>query len=261
METNAFFLVSAYLIGLLATLAFFIMFGRKLGINFDVERDYVNYDDWGSNASAYVAWSCVWFIVVPIAAIVSSYLLLVYCVDLLSRPKSSPRQARIGVILAVGDNGELGRDNGLLWKQKADMQHFKEKTAGCPVLMGRNTWESLPPRFRPLPGRPNVVVTSGNIEGVSTAKSISEAIERIKKDYMEGTIWIIGGASMYREALCMAHAVSITRVHASFDDADVLLPESTYLEKFGFQLVKCSDKMPADEYNEYPYTFMEYERK
>jgi dihydrofolate reductase len=260
METNAFFLVSVYIVGLLATLAFFIIFGRKLGIDFDGKRSYANYDDWGSNASAYVAWSCVWFVVVPIAAIVAAYLFLVYCVDILSRKKVKDKPVKIGVILAVGENGELGRNNDLLWKQKADMQHFKEKTVGCPVVMGRNTWESLPPRFRPLPDRPNVVVTSGEVSGVSTARSIDEAIEQIRKYYVEGTIWIIGGASMYKEALRKADIISITRIHASFDDADVLLPESMYLEKFGFELVGRGDKMPADEYNEYPYTFMEYKK-
>jgi dihydrofolate reductase len=258
MEGNkAFFLGTVYIIGLLCTLAALIIFGRKFGIDYDKEKSYANYDDWGSNASAYVAWSCVWFVFVPMALVLFIFHCLVQAVDLLVKEKN---KIRVGIILAIGENGEIGKDNKLLWRQRAGMEHFKRKTQGCPVIMGRNTWNSLPPKFRPLPGRTNVIVTSKDTDGltVPTADSLAGALKHLRGH--KGMVWIIGGAMLYKEALEIADVVVITQVHESFPDADVKVPEFLDMEKFGFKRVGCGDKMPADEYNDYPYTFMEYEK-
>ena len=70
--------------------------------------------------------------------------------------------SRINLIFARAANGVIGKDNAMPWHLPEDLAHFKRQTQGCPVVMGRKTWDSLPPRFRPLPGRSNIVITRQN---------------------------------------------------------------------------------------------------
>ena len=85
----------------------------------------------------------------------------------------------VSLIASVARNGAIGRDNGLLWQERADQQHFRATTMGCPVVMGRRTWESVPMKFRPLPGRRNVVVTR-NVAfvapGAETVRTLDSAL-------------------------------------------------------------------------------------
>ena len=118
------------------------------------------------------------------------------------------------LIAAVARNGAIGNDNGLLFRDPADQRHFRLATMGCPVVMGRKTWDSLPPRFRPLPGRLNVVVSrnAGFVaEGAQTASSLDAALALLAG---EARVFVIGGAALYAMALPQADTLMLTEVHA-----------------------------------------------
>lgn len=118
------------------------------------------------------------------------------------------------LIAAVARNGAIGKDNGLLFQDPADQRHFKRATMGCPVVMGRKTWESLPPRFRPLPGRRNVVVSRNArivADGAQTASSLVAALSLLVG---EARVFVIGGAELYSLALPQADTLMLTEVHA-----------------------------------------------
>ena len=95
-----------------------------------------------------------------------------------------PNRPRLALIAAVAQNRVIGRGGELVWRESADQQHFRCVTLGCPVIMGRKTWDSLPARFRPLPGRRNIVVTRNagwHGEGAERAGSLAEAL-RLAQD-------------------------------------------------------------------------------
>ena len=132
------------------------------------------------------------------------------------------------LIYARAANGVIGKDNRLPWHIPEDMAHFKQLTQGCPVVMGRKTWDSLPLRFRPLPGRTNIVVTrqgDWQPDGAHRAGSLPEALALCDAGK---TVWIIGGAQIYAEALPLADCVEVTEIAQDFDGdayAPVLGPE------------------------------------
>jgi dihydrofolate reductase len=134
------------------------------------------------------------------------------------------------LIYARAANGVIGRDNQLPWHLPEDMAHFKQLTQGCPVVMGRKTWDSLPPRFRPLPGRSNIVVTrqtDWQAGGAHRAGSLAEALAQCDAAQ---TVWVIGGAQIYAEALPLADRVEVTEIDQPFDGdayAPTLGPEWT----------------------------------
>lgn len=130
----------------------------------------------------------------------------------------------LALIFARAANGVIGKDNALPWHLPEDLAHFKRTTLGAPVIMGRKTWESLPPKFRPLPGRRNIVVTRQRgwaAEGATTVHSIEEALEACG-DAPEA--WVIGGAELYRQALPHAARAVVTEIDATFD-GDAHAPE------------------------------------
>ena len=120
------------------------------------------------------------------------------------------------IIAAMAENRVIGKNNTLPWSLKADMAHFKELTTGWPCVMGRKTWESLPKR--PLPGRPNIIVSrSLPAEAAPQAavfSSLREAVQHCA-DYQK--IFICGGASIYREALPLAHKIELTVIHQQYE--------------------------------------------
>ena len=127
-----------------------------------------------------------------------------------------------GLIWAQSTSGIIGRDGGIPWQVPEDMAHFKTLTTGCTVVMGRRTWESLPPRFRPLPGRRNVVITrqSGyRADGAEVLGALGDALT-------DGATWVIGGAEIYRLALPSATRCEVTEIEIDFDrrDGDALAP-------------------------------------
>jgi len=124
---------------------------------------------------------------------------------------------KLHLILARAANGVIGKNNTLPWHLPEDMAHFKRTTLGCPVIMGRKTWESLPPRFRPLPGRLNIVVTrqqDWRAEGALVAHSLQEACALCPA---ASNAWVIGGAEIYAQALALADTAVVTEIDADFE--------------------------------------------
>ncbi|MBK70280.1 MAG: diacylglycerol kinase [Euryarchaeota archaeon] len=136
---------------------------------------------------------------------------------------------KIAMIVAMDEDGFIGKGNGLPWKIPTDMARFKELTIGDgfnSVVMGRKTWDSLPDSFRPLPERVNIVMsrdTSWNEEGAETALYIGRAIELA---FAEGSdeLWVIGGAEIYSMFLDRVDEIHVTTVHTS-DSGEVSFPE------------------------------------
>ena len=125
----------------------------------------------------------------------------------------------IGLVWAQSANGVIGRDGELPWHLPEDLKHFRAVTSGAAVLMGRRTWESLPPRFRPLPGRRNLVLSATPQEGVETFADLSSALAAVS-----GDLWVIGGAAVYRAALPFADRIVVTELRESFE-GDTCAPE------------------------------------
>ena len=119
---------------------------------------------------------------------------------------------RLHLIYARAANGVIGHQGGLPWHLPEDLAHFKRTTLGCPVIMGRKTWDSLPPKFRPLPGRTNVVITrqSGwQADGAVVAHSLQDAMDLCAS---QPDVWVIGGAQIYAQALPLASSVEVTEI-------------------------------------------------
>jgi len=133
---------------------------------------------------------------------------------------------RINLILARAANGVIGLDGVMPWHLPEDLAHFKKQTMGAPVIMGRKTWDSIPPRFRPLPGRRNVVVTRNadwQADGAERAASLDEALAPCERDGA-AEAWIIGGAQIYAQAEPLAQRVMLTEIDRDYD-GDAWAPE------------------------------------
>ena len=125
---------------------------------------------------------------------------------------------KLNLIYARAANGVIGKDGAMPWHLPEDLAHFKRLTQGHPVIMGRKTWDSLPVRFRPLPGRANIVVTrqaDWNEIGAQRASSLREALSMAEQTDSEA--WIIGGAQIYAQALPLASRVEVTEIGRDFD--------------------------------------------
>ncbi len=120
------------------------------------------------------------------------------------------------LIAAVARNGVIGIDNRLPWHLPADLKRFKALTTGHAVIMGRKTWQSLPEKFRPLPGRQNIVVTRNGdfrAEGATVVTSLPAAVAAAQS----GEAFVIGGAELYSAALALADRLQLTEIDAAFD--------------------------------------------
>lgn len=134
---------------------------------------------------------------------------------------------RIGLVWAQARDRAIGRDGDMPWHLPEDLAHFKAVTRGAPVIMGRHTWESLPVRFRPLPGRENLVVSRSPgyvAEGAQVARSLQAALSA-GEDRGAETAWVIGGGQLYRAAMPLADELIITRIDLDVPDADTFAPE------------------------------------
>ena len=132
---------------------------------------------------------------------------------------------RLVLIAAVARNGAIGRDNELLFREPADQRHFRDTTLGSPVIMGRKTWDSLPARFRPLPGRRNLVLSRDaafKAEGAEVVASLDEALARVDASQAP-RVFVIGGAQLYALALPRAEELVLTEVDADLP-GDVFFP-------------------------------------
>jgi len=165
-------------------------------------------------------------------------------------PTQTPR---LVAVLAMAENGVIGRDNALPWRLPADLRHFKALTLGKPVLMGRRTYESL---GRPLPGRHNIVMTRDpcwSADGVTVVGSIDDAVAAAGE---ASEVMVIGGAEVYRQAWPRLARVELTRVHAS-PRGDTRLEG---VDWSAWQAVS-TERHPADERNEYDYSFVTLTRR
>jgi dihydrofolate reductase len=129
----------------------------------------------------------------------------------------------ITLVAAVARDGAIGRDNALLWHIPEDMARFKAVTAGKPVVMGRKTWDSLPAKFRPLPGRRNLVVSRSvtALPGAEVFSTLDTALAACS----EPEVCVIGGSEIYALALPLASKLALTEVDAAFPDADRHFPD------------------------------------
>ena len=158
-------------------------------------------------------------------------------------------------IVAVSENHVIGTDNHLPWNLASDFRYFKNKTWGMPVIMGRKTFESMK---KDLPGRINIVVTSKkdwNAENAFVVHSIEQGIAKAKESDVND-IFIIGGGKIFKETLGIVDRIYLTRVHATVN-GDTYYPE---ISKSDWKRVSA-ESHPADEKNNYPYTFEVWERK
>ncbi|MGD9169804.1 MAG: type 3 dihydrofolate reductase [Candidatus Thiodiazotropha sp.] len=158
----------------------------------------------------------------------------------------------ISLIAAVANNGVIGVNNSLPWRLPADLQHFKSITMGKPMVMGRLTWESLPGL---LPGRRHIVITHNRdyrADGCEIVHSVDEAL-KVAADAPE--VMIVGGGGLYRQMLSRAERLYLTRVDVDLA-GDTFFPEIDWRE---WQEVS-RDPHPADERNQFAYTFIIMER-
>lgn len=137
----------------------------------------------------------------------------------------------LALIAAVARNGAIGHNNQLLWHLPADLQFFRRTTQGCPVIMGRKTWDSLPKKFRPLPGRRNVVVTRNptwSSPGAEHADSLATALTLAATPPLCATspnkVFVIGGGQLYAAALPHADELVLTEVDQVVEHADTFFP-------------------------------------
>lgn len=159
---------------------------------------------------------------------------------------------KVNLIYARAANGVIGKDGRMPWHLPEDLAHFKRLTSGCPVVMGRKTWDSLPARFRPLPGRSNIVITrqeNWHENGVQRASSLREALQLCESS---DTVWVIGGAQIYAQALPLADAVEVTEIERDYA-GDAYAPE------LGPEWVeKRRERLEAQDGT--PLSFVRYER-
>jgi dihydrofolate reductase len=162
----------------------------------------------------------------------------------------------VSIIVAASLNHAIGKDNQLLWHLPADLKFFKTTTMGCPVVMGRKTFQSI---GRTLPGRKNVVITrdknfnSDNQFDILVVGSVDEALVKL---HSEKEVFIIGGGEIYQQSMDAVDTIYLTLVNTVIE-ADVYFPE---IDKTKFDLV-WEEKHVADEKNKFDYTFQKFDRK
>jgi len=159
----------------------------------------------------------------------------------------------VTIVVAIGENNAIGKDNELLWYLPKDLRHFKTITNGHTIIMGRKTFESVK---KPLPNRRNIIITRNtelSIEGAEVVHTIDEALEISKED---GEVFIIGGAEIYKQAMKHTDKIFLTVVHESFE-ADAFFPE---IDTNLWEETASETHLP-DEKNNLSFTFSTLERK
>ncbi len=160
----------------------------------------------------------------------------------------------ISIIVAIADNDAIGKDNDLLWHISDDLKRFKKITSGHKMIMGKNTFLSLP--IRPLPNRISIVITddpNDNFEGCIMAYSIEDAMQKCEKDE---ECFIIGGGSIYAQFLPLADKLYLTRVRREYE-ADIFFPK---IKEEEWELIEQEDHID-EENNSLPFSFQTYTRK
>lgn len=166
----------------------------------------------------------------------------------------------VSAIAAVADNGVIGRNNDLPWHLPDDMAFFKRTTLGHPIITGRKNYESVPPKFRPLKGRLNIVITRDpayEAPGAVVVTSLEAALERAKEEHKE-EVFIIGGGQIFREALekNLIDRLYLTLVHADVK-GDTHFPP---IDAADWQ-EKSRERHEADDRHANPFSFVTLDRK
>ena len=162
--------------------------------------------------------------------------------------------SKLCLIAAVARNQAIGRDNQLLWHEPIDQQHFRRTTMGCPVIMGRKTWDSLPARFRPLPGRRNVVLSRNpnwTAPGAELAADLPDALQRLAG---AERVFVIGGAELYRQSIAHADELVLTEIDADLDGDSFFPP----WDRADFTEIARAPQVGADGTR---FAFVTYRRK
>lgn len=154
----------------------------------------------------------------------------------------------IGAIWAQAENGIIGANGAMPWHVPEDLAHFKRTTAGHPVVMGRATWNSFPAKFRPLPGRTNIVLTTQadaheqlRREGAVPVSTLEEAIALALRSAGGEEVWIIGGGKVYAQALELLDVAVVTKLDLS-PEGDTSAPQLTT----GFALGTCDPSQDSE---------------
>ena len=164
----------------------------------------------------------------------------------------------VSLIVAVSENGVIGKDNDLIWHLPKDMKYFKEKTLGHHIIMGRKNFESIPHKFRPLRSRVNIIVTRNKdytAKDCIIVNSIESAIDYSKSN-KEDEVFIIGGGEIYKQSMQknLVDKIYLTRVHADFDgDTFFETPSSNWM-------IESVLKKKKDEKHLFDYTFLVYKK-
>ena len=159
----------------------------------------------------------------------------------------------VQLIYACAANGVIGLRNAMPWHLPEDLAHFKQLTGGNAVVMGRKTWDSLPERFRPLPGRCNIVITrqtDWQAAGALRASSLEQALA-LAAQHSPDT-WVMGGAQIYAQALPLADAIEVTEIAQDFDG-------DAYAPTLGSEWAEVS-RIDAVSSTGLPYAFVRYLR-
>lgn len=172
-------------------------------------------------------------------------------------------QPPLALIASVDRNGCIGLGNQLVWDEPADKRWFRQSTLGCPVIMGRKTWDSLPARFRPLPGRLNIVVTrqSGwQAAGAEVVHGLADAVALARRRAPEARrVFVIGGGQLYGDALPLADELVLTEIDAE-------LPGDTHFPHWDRQAFTEVQRLPqhtvaADGAPATAFAFVTYQRQ
>jgi len=165
------------------------------------------------------------------------------------------KDQELTIIVAAGENNAIGKDNDLIWHLSDDLKRFKQLTNGHHIIMGRKTFESFP---KPLPNRTHIVITRQDNykapKGVIIVNNLNDAIDASKGDEQP---FIIGGGEIYKQSLDLVDKLEITRVHATFENADTFFPE---VDKTIWKEVNRVTH-DADEKHKYAFSFITYIRK
>ncbi|ARV09382.1 dihydrofolate reductase [Winogradskyella sp. PC-19] len=165
------------------------------------------------------------------------------------------KNSELTIIVAAGENNAIGKDNDLIWHLSDDLKRFKQLTNGHHIIMGRKTFESFP---KPLPNRIHIVITRQEkyqaTDGVIIVNSLADALDAARSDKNP---FVIGGGEIYKQAMPLADKLEITRVHATFDDADTFFPEidSNLWEE------KSRITHDADEKHAHAFSFITYVKR
>ena len=171
------------------------------------------------------------------------------------QPEEKKNATELTIIVAAGEDNAIGKDNDLIWHLSNDLKRFKKLTSGHHIIMGRKTFESFP---KPLPNRTHIVITRQKDyqvpDGVIVVNNLDDALDAARTDKQP---FIIGGGEIYKQSIRLAHKLEITRVHATFDDADTFFPE---IDMSKWKEVSRTTHDANDDHK-YAFSFITYTRK